>query len=106
ELKVIDGDAEARLGFLGAVSGLQVDHGVTMDIGGGSVELSRFRDRRLGRSWTLPLGSLALSDAFLKSDPPSREELESLKKHVADTIDQAGLGPLQPDERLIGTGGT
>jgi exopolyphosphatase/guanosine-5'-triphosphate,3'-diphosphate pyrophosphatase len=106
DLKVIDGRAEARLGFLGAVHGLQVDHGVTMDIGGGSVELSRFRDRRPTGSWTLPLGSLALSDAFLKSDPPCREEVEALRRHIADGIARTDLGRLQPDERLIGTGGT
>jgi len=46
-LQTIDGDHEARLGFFGAVHDLPVTSGHTMDVGGGSVELSRFRERRL-----------------------------------------------------------
>ena len=47
--------------------------GVTMDVGGGSVELTRFEDRRPGRSWTVPFGSLRASDRFLDHDPPTDE---------------------------------
>ncbi|MBA3691729.1 MAG: Ppx/GppA family phosphatase, partial [Actinobacteria bacterium] len=46
-LHVIEGDAEARLGFLGAVHDLPVTSGLTMDVGGGSTELSLFHDRQL-----------------------------------------------------------
>src|SRR5918994_729708 len=61
-LEVIDGDLEARFGFLGAVHDLPVVDGVAMDVGGGGVELTTFRARRLQRAWSLPLGSLRLSD--------------------------------------------
>ena len=43
-LEVIDGDLEARFGFLGAVHDLPVVHGAAMDVGGGSIELTSFRD--------------------------------------------------------------
>ncbi len=46
-LQIIDGDTEARLGFVGAVHDLSVTSGATLDVGGGSAEISRFRDRRL-----------------------------------------------------------
>ena len=45
-LEVIDGDLEARFGFLGAVHDLPVVHGAAMDLGGGSMELTSFRERR------------------------------------------------------------
>ena len=68
-LQVIDGDHEARLGFFGAVHDLPVTGGLTMDVGGGSVELVRFRDRRLERAWSMELGSLRVSDRFLGIGP-------------------------------------
>jgi exopolyphosphatase/guanosine-5'-triphosphate,3'-diphosphate pyrophosphatase len=105
-LRVIDGTTEARLGFMGAVHDLPVHSGVTLDVGGGSVELTRFDDRRLDRSWTLPLGSLRVSDRFLDNDPPTDRELQKLRKHVASSLDDAGVVELGKGEDLVGMGGT
>jgi exopolyphosphatase/guanosine-5'-triphosphate,3'-diphosphate pyrophosphatase len=106
ELEVLDGDAEARYAFLGAVHGLPVDSGLVADIGGGSIEICRFRDRRPLRQWTLPLGALRLSDRFLASDPPRPAETSRLGQHVLTALQEGGLPPLRPGERLVGTGGT
>ena len=80
---MIDAETEAQLGFLGAVHDLPVAAGVTMDVGGGSVELTRFEDRRPGRSWTVPFGSLRVSDRFLDHDPPTTKEIGRLR-HALD----------------------
>ncbi len=105
-VEIADGEEEARLGFLGAVHGLPVEHGIVLDVGGGSLQLVHFRDRQLTRSWSLKLGALRLNDRFLRSDPPSRGEMRNLKEHVYETIEKAGVSSLLADERLIGTGGT
>jgi exopolyphosphatase/guanosine-5'-triphosphate,3'-diphosphate pyrophosphatase len=105
-LQVIDGQLEATLGFLGAVHDLPVTSGLTMDVGGGSVELSRFTERRLERSWTLPLGSLRVSDRFLEHDPPTDKQTAKLRKHVASTLAQVGVVELRKAETLVGIGGT
>ncbi|MEA2550259.1 MAG: exopolyphosphatase / guanosine-5-triphosphate,3-diphosphate pyrophosphatase, partial [Actinomycetota bacterium] len=78
-LQVIDGNLETRLGFTGAVHDLPVVSGFTMDVGGGSVELGRFVDRALQTSWTLPFGSLRVSDRFLESDPPAEHEMDTIR---------------------------
>ena len=70
DVRILSGEEEARYGFLGAVGGLPVEHGVLFDVGGGSMQVTRFRHRRITSAVSLPLGSLRLSDAFLKSDPP------------------------------------
>src|SRR5438093_10877789 len=106
EIRVIDGAEEARLGFLGAVYSLPVQHGTVTDIGGGSMELSRFRDRRLVGSFTLAVGALRMSDRYLASDPPAAGELEALAASVRRTLQEQDVPPLKADERLIGTGGT
>jgi exopolyphosphatase / guanosine-5'-triphosphate,3'-diphosphate pyrophosphatase len=105
-LQVIDGDHEARLGFLGAVHDLPVTSGFTMDVGGGSVELTRFQERRLERSWSMQLGSLRVSDRFLESDPPAEGELRSLRKFLAVSLTEAGITELADHEELVGIGGT
>jgi exopolyphosphatase / guanosine-5'-triphosphate,3'-diphosphate pyrophosphatase len=105
-VRVIDGDDEARYTFLGAVHGLPVVDGLVADLGGGSLELTRFDDRTAVRSWTLPLGSLRLSDRFLVSDPPTKKELAALAEHVRATLKDAGVSGLASGERLVGTGGT
>jgi exopolyphosphatase/guanosine-5'-triphosphate,3'-diphosphate pyrophosphatase len=99
-------DEEALYGFLGAVHGLPVQHGIVLDVGGGSLQLTHFRGRRIERSSSLSLGALRLSDRFLKSDPPSRGEMRALKDHVYASLEKAGIGPLLADERMLGTGGT
>ncbi|MGZ8566303.1 MAG: Ppx/GppA phosphatase family protein, partial [Actinomycetota bacterium] len=105
-LQVIDGALEARLGFLGAVHDLPVADGYTMDVGGGSVELSRFTDRRLQGTWTLPLGSLRVSDRFLLHDPPSDKDLSKLRRHVASTLEGSALVEPRRGEEIVGIGGT
>jgi exopolyphosphatase/guanosine-5'-triphosphate,3'-diphosphate pyrophosphatase len=105
-LQVIDGDHEARLGFFGAVHDLPVTSGFTMDVGGGSVELTRFRERRLERSWSMQLGSLRVSDRFLESDPPTDGELRSLRRFVTAALSDAGITEIGAHEDLVGIGGT
>jgi exopolyphosphatase/guanosine-5'-triphosphate,3'-diphosphate pyrophosphatase len=105
-LEVIDGAAEARYGFQGGIQGLPVDDGQLFDLGGGSLQVTRFRERRLVRSWSLPLGSLRLSSAFLTRDPPSRGELGRLRRHAEELLEAAGVPDLRAGETLVGTGGT
>ena len=99
-------EAEARCAFLGAVYGVAVEHGLVLDIGGGSVQIGHFRDRRLLATWSLPLGALRLSDRFLKSDPPGKQEMRRLRNFAAKLLARAEIPELREDEMLIGTGGT
>jgi exopolyphosphatase/guanosine-5'-triphosphate,3'-diphosphate pyrophosphatase len=105
-LRVLDGAEEARYGFLGALHGLPIEHGILFDLGGGSLQLTRFRARRASPGISLPLGALRLSQAFLRLDPPTRAQRRALRRHVAAQLASAGFGPLGPNDVLVGTGGT
>ncbi|MDH4112424.1 MAG: Ppx/GppA family phosphatase [Actinomycetota bacterium] len=105
-LQTIDGDHEAMLGFYGAVHDLPVTSGLTFDVGGGSAEISAFHDRRLMGSWSMPLGSLRVSDAFLASNPPGEAEMRSLRASVKASMAGAGISRLADGEQLVGIGGT
>ena len=106
KVEVIDGSREAELGFLGAIYGMDIEDGVLIDLGGGSLEVSFFKQRSLGRTYSLPLGALLLNDQWLASDPPRAEELQALQEHVQSTLEEARIRPLKAHERLVGTGGT
>jgi exopolyphosphatase / guanosine-5'-triphosphate,3'-diphosphate pyrophosphatase len=106
DLQIIDGDREALLGFLGAIHDLPVTGGMTMDVGGGSMELTRFEDRRPVRSWTLPLGSLRLSDRYLAGDPPADKEVRELRKDAAKLLRRSEVPELAAGDQLVGLGGT
>lgn len=106
EVEIIDGDEEAKYGFLGALRGLPVEGGLLFDLGGGSLQVSQFRGRRLLRTWSLPLGALRLSHHFLKSDPPRASQVRHLADHVRATLEDAGIPTLRRGQTLVGTGGT
>ena len=103
---IIDGDAEARFGFEGAVRGLPVSSGLLFDLGGGSMQVSQFQNRRLGSAASLPLGALRLTEAFLESDPPRPRELRRLRDHVWKHLKRSRVARLGRRESLVGTGGT
>ena len=106
DVEIIDGEDEARFSFLGAVHGLAIEHGMLVDIGGGSLEVTTFRNRKMTASYTLPLGALRLSERFLRDDPPGSSEVRALRSHVAEAVAEAGVKALKSSEGLIGTGGT
>lgn len=106
DVEVIEGEQEAAFAFLGAVHGLPVEDGLLFDIGGGSLEVTRFTDRHLDRAWTLPLGALRLSDRFLTTDPPTPTERAALAEHVRAALEAAGIGKLGDRQQVVGTGGT
>jgi exopolyphosphatase/guanosine-5'-triphosphate,3'-diphosphate pyrophosphatase len=88
------------------VHDLPVTDGAAVDIGGGSIEITTFRDRRIRRTWTFPLGSLRVSDRYLTEDPPSEGEIKALRKSARTTFEDARVPELGPDGDLVGIGGT
>lgn len=105
-IRVIDALTEARYGFAGAVRGLTVSDGLLFDLGGGSLEVTRFARRRSAEAVSLPLGALRSSERFLESDPPTSKQMRRLRDHVRTALEVARVGRLTRIERLVGTGGT
>jgi exopolyphosphatase/guanosine-5'-triphosphate,3'-diphosphate pyrophosphatase len=107
--RVISGTEEARLIHLAAVYGAGVSHDpvVVVDIGGGSVEITRGIGENVERSRSFKLGVIRLTERFIRSDPLEGRDERRLLKHVNDElrtylneIRRAGF------ERVIGTSGT
>lgn len=90
-LEVIDGAREAALTFRGALPMLAHEGTITVvDVGGGSTEIASGRDGVLERSVSLDVGSVRLFERHLRSDPPSRAEIDALLGDVDRAIDTSG----------------
>lgn len=90
-MRVLTGDEEARLSFLGATRtlGTPVDGTVAVvDVGGGSTEIALGTVGE-GVSWcgSFRIGSGFLADAYLKHDPPGIAELHALRQHAGGVFE-------------------
>jgi exopolyphosphatase/guanosine-5'-triphosphate,3'-diphosphate pyrophosphatase len=103
--RVLSREQEAGYGYLAAVNSTTLADGGVLDIGGGSLQLVRTRDRlpRDARSWKL--GAVRTTERFLDEDgPASRGALRALRRHVeAELADAPWVADL--GDRLVGVGG-
>jgi exopolyphosphatase/guanosine-5'-triphosphate,3'-diphosphate pyrophosphatase len=106
EVQIIDGMSEAELAFMGAIHSVDTEHGMLVDLGGGSLEIAHFRNRALVQAWSLPLGALLLDDRYLGQEAASESQIEQLQDYVCQVLKQAGVSSLEKGERLVATGGT
>jgi exopolyphosphatase/guanosine-5'-triphosphate,3'-diphosphate pyrophosphatase len=104
ELEVLSGAQEARYGYLAAVNSTTLTDGIVLDLGGGSMQLTRVRDRRAveARSW--PLGAVRMTERFLPGDPAKRKQIRALREHVAEQLADAPW--IADGGRATGIGGT
>ena len=106
-LRVVSGEEEARLSFVGAVRTFPepLEGAVAVaDVGGGSSELAiGDPDGTVRWSASYMIGSGLLADSHLVSDPPSGDEIEAVRNHVQATF--ADLRP-PPAAVAMAVGGT
>jgi exopolyphosphatase/guanosine-5'-triphosphate,3'-diphosphate pyrophosphatase len=78
---VLSGVEEARLIGLAASQGCAGRGTVNLniDIGGGSTELSLFRDARPFSLFSVRVGAVGLTEQYIKTDPPKLKALSNLK---------------------------
>jgi len=96
EITIITGDDEAKFTLLGVRRALiRVKEGeedplasaLVIDIGGGSTELITTVQGKVETMTSIPLGAVYMTERFLRSDPPLREEMVSLRRVVNKELD-------------------
>jgi len=109
EVEIISGLEEARLIHRGVVNNEPGTSGrcLLIDVGGGSCEVSLSERKRLKETISLPLGAVRLTEEFLKSDPPAKEEIARMKQFVSRELRKASRR-VTPGEvqTVIATSGT
>ena len=89
-VEILSGIEEARLIGLAAAQGCGARGATTLniDIGGGSTEISIFRDGLPLRLHSIRLGAVGLSERFFKSDPPGSKAVRDLKLEIRAALDR------------------
>ncbi|PZF83151.1 Ppx/GppA phosphatase family protein [Jiangella anatolica] len=84
DLQILSGEDEARLTFLAVRRwyGWSAGRLLSLDIGGGSLELASGGDEDPDVAVSLPLGAARLTRDWFTGDPPDKDEVRALRRHV------------------------
>lgn len=106
DVKIISGEEEAELGFLG-VSQCFAERILIFDIGGGSTEIICGEGSDLKKMMSLNLGCVRSTEAYIKNDPPEAAELEAMNRDALAQLKAAlaGYEAFKP-YTMVGIGGT
>ncbi|MEK6578028.1 MAG: Ppx/GppA phosphatase family protein [Bdellovibrionota bacterium] len=104
EFRIISGEDEARLTFLGGLlPGMGAEKTAVIDIGGGSTELISLKG---GQS--LDMGSVRFTERFLKSDPVTDDEFWNCQEAIDSELSKLSSwrSRLSLDTELLAVAGT
>ena len=89
QIEVLSGEDEALWSYRGAIGGLNIDphKAAVLDIGGGSTEITYYSQKpgseeKELRKYSFQLGSVRITEKFLKHDPPLPIELMWAKDFI------------------------
>lgn len=110
-LEVLTGSQEAKLTFRGAVgtenSVATRGKVVVVDIGGGSTEFIVGQDQNVIYLSSVDIGSVRLTEKYIKHDPPQNHELEEVKRHIRTETESVFKEiKKQKPQRVVGVAGT
>ncbi len=106
-VRILDGHAEALLGYRSALAHFDLGTGrtVVVDIGGGSLELVLCGAGLVDRLVSLPLGALRLTEKYLSAGP-SRRAVKDLRRDVRAELRRYLPAREWRNARIVGSGGT
>ncbi len=104
-VRILSGLEEALLGTQAALRSLSLRNGTVADLGGGSLQLSQVRDGEIASATSLPLGSVRTTSRFFKSDPPTTQQVQTLRQEVQHQLAK-NFSASAPSGEMVGLGGT
>ncbi len=104
-LRLLSGEEEGYYGALGAINATCMRNGFVIDLGGGSAQIVEVRDGLPGRTVSLPLGALRLTELFLSGSKIKPEQVAELKAYVAEQLAPLDWFRIQPGDQLVAIGG-
>jgi exopolyphosphatase / guanosine-5'-triphosphate,3'-diphosphate pyrophosphatase len=104
EVQVLSARDEARLGVDAALARLRFKHGIVVDLGGSSLQISRVRRRAMISTASVPLGAVRTTRRFLRDDPPTPRALQALRHEIRRHL-HAAVPPAARGEVMVTLGG-
>lgn len=109
-LQIISGQEEAQVTFNGSVSFLNHSGSViVVDIGGGSTEFiyGSIKEQKIIFSKSYDIGCVRLTEKFVKSDPPSLQDVKLIEDEVTEKIREFSKKiKVSVEDQIIAVAGT
>ncbi|MBN1483035.1 Ppx/GppA family phosphatase [candidate division KSB1 bacterium] len=105
DCRVLSGDEEAYLSFLGVLSDYKGENFIVCDVGGGSSEIIIAAAKKLQFAKSLNIGSSRMTQKFLHSDPPLKSQVSALGGFVQVELHTNFLSADMQRE-IVAVGGT
>lgn len=87
KIDILSEEEEAYFGFLAVVNSMDTPSAVTIDIGGGSTEITLFKNKKLLKTYSFPFGTVSLKQKFVKGAIMDDEERKTLHAYVKEQFE-------------------
>lgn len=82
KIDLLSEEEEAYFGFLAVAHSMDTPSAVTIDIGGGSTELTLYIDKKLQKTYSFPFGTVSLKQLFVSGDLINETEKKLLRQYI------------------------
>jgi exopolyphosphatase/guanosine-5'-triphosphate,3'-diphosphate pyrophosphatase len=107
KIDLLSGNEEAIFGFNGVKRGVVLPKiGISVDIGGGSTEITYFANGVPINDISLPFGSLSMYLKHIKNIVPTAKEHEKMREDIQNALAEVDFLQNLTVDNLIGIGGT
>ena len=106
EIDLLSGEEEGELSFYGLIPTIKGDDGILIDLGGGSVEIVLFKDRKIYKKYSIPIGFLKMFNDYVSDIIPNKKECKLIEERIYFELDKIGLKNNEKIPFMCGVGGS
>ncbi|MEK4228551.1 Ppx/GppA phosphatase family protein [Solibacillus sp. FSL H8-0538] len=83
-IDILSEEEEAYFGFIAVAHSMDTPSAVTIDIGGGSTEITLFKNKKLQKTISFPFGTVSLKQKFVQGHIINEQERLALQNYVKE----------------------
>ena len=106
DIDLLSGEEEGELSFCGSISTIKKDNGILIDLGGGSVEIVLFKDKKIDEEYSIPIGSLKMYNDYVSGMIPNENECNLIKERIYSELAKIGVNNEEKIPFICGVGGS
>ncbi|HEX3316538.1 MAG TPA: Ppx/GppA phosphatase family protein [Solirubrobacteraceae bacterium] len=107
DIQVLSRREEGFYGYVAAVNSTTLTEGAVLDLGGGSMQVTKVTGRAAREIESWRMGAVRMTERFLPDERATKKQMRALSDHVARKLGEAEwLAGVGQGERLVGLGGT
>lgn len=106
QVRLLSGEEEAMYGLSAVLKTMPLDNGLTIDIGGGSTEVTLFENRKLKYSHSFPFGIVSLKQMFIAEERMKPKEQKKMAEYIQKELLKYPWLQKAPDSIIAAIGGS